>query len=162
MESLAKTTSEAVYFAIYNGHEAVLVDLVDCCQPVKAVSFVGAALQRGTIVPKKSDITVDVGGLSAEVTTVSVPYVNDLGVEVGALVVLAPSYRMNQNRVKTEIIPVLRGVMQRQRMHLREIMAEKILTIYPPTGREYPKYPHLVVGTSINRSKAVGLACSQS
>lgn len=162
MESIAGTVNEAVYFAKYNGLEAVLVDLVDCCQPIKAVSFVGAALQRGTIVTKTSNITVDIGGLSAEVITVSMPYVNDQGVEIGALVVLAPTYRMSQNRVKAEIIPVLRGVMQRQHMQLREILAENILTVYPPTGREYTRYPHLVVGTSTNRSKTVGMACSQN
>ncbi len=161
MESLAKTVNEAVYFAKYNDFEAVLVDLVDCSQPIKATSFVGATLPCGTTMPKTGDITVATGGLSAEVTTVSMPYVNEQGVVIGALVVLAPAYRMNHNRVQTEIIPALKGVVQRQHVQLHDILMEKIVSVYPPTGREYAKYPHLVVGTSAKSSKTVGFACSQ-
>jgi hypothetical protein len=90
------------------------------------------------------------------------PYVNQQGIVIGALVVLAPAYRMNQNRVQTEIIPALKGVMQRQHVHLHNILMEKIVSVYPPTGREHAKYPHLVVGASTKSSKTVGLACSQN
>ena len=118
METLAKTINEAVYFAKYSGVESVLVDFVDCSQPIKTASFIGAAIQlppvtRGTTVTKIGAITVNTGGLSSEITTVSIPYTSKLGVETGALVVLAPTYRMTPHRIKTEIVPTLRDVMQR-------------------------------------------------
>jgi DNA-binding IclR family transcriptional regulator len=165
MESLAKTINEAVYFAKYNGPEAVLADFVDCCQPIKATSFIGAAIQlppitRSAAVAKIGDIIVDTGSLSAEITTVSMPYVNEHGVEIGVLVVLAPAYRMTPNRINTEIIPVLRDAMQSQHMLLHDVLQEKLLPMYPPSGREHTKYPHLVSGTSTNRSEAAAMTRS--
>jgi DNA-binding IclR family transcriptional regulator len=166
MESLAWTTNEAVYFSKYTGTEAVLVDFVDCCQSIKATSFIGAAMQfppvtRGTAGAKCGDIIVDTGSLSAEVTTVSMPYVNEHGLEIGALVVLAPTYRMTPNRIKTEIIPALRDVMPHQHMQLHDIL-QNMLPMYPSTGHEYAKYPHLVSGTSTKKSEAGAMARSLS
>lgn len=85
MEELSKVINEAVYFAYYTADEAVLVDYVDCCHPIKATSFIGKAIQLpgninyvlcGNRVSKIGDISVDVGGLNSEITTVSIPFVN--------------------------------------------------------------------------------------
>ena len=165
MQSLAKSINEAVYFAKYNGHEAVLVDVIDCSQPIKASSFVGAAMLLPTITPgtamaKTGGVTVDTGGLSAEVTTVSMPYINEHGVAIGAIVVLAPTYRMTPNRIKTEIIPILTDVMQHQQVQLHDIPPEKLLPVAPSTGHEYARYPHLVSGTSTKRAETAWMARS--
>lgn len=153
MECLSKVINEAVYLAKYTGSEAVLVDFIDCCQPIKATSFVGAVLQipfvtHGNTVAKIGDIAVDTDGLSAEVTTVSMPYTNEYGVEIGALVVLAPTYRMTPHRIKTEIVPALRDVMLHKQLSLNDSLQEKFLSLLAPSGREYAKYPHLVAGMS--------------
>lgn len=165
MESLAKTINEAVYFAKYTGPEAVLVDFVDCSQPIKATSFVGVATQRqrvtpGTIVANIGDIVIDTNGLSAEITTVSMPYFNEYGVEIGSLVVLGPTYRMTQNRIKTEIIPALRDVTQRQQVQLHNNEPVRLLPVFSPVECEYGKYPYVVPGMYTKRSKAVEIARS--
>jgi DNA-binding IclR family transcriptional regulator len=163
MESIAKTINEAVYFAKYNGPEAVLVDFVDCCQPIKAASFIGAAIQLppvtfGTVAAKIGDVTVDIDGLSVEITTVSLPYVNGAGVAMGALVVVAPTYRMTPVRIKMEIVPVLRDVMQRQQLLQHEIMQEILVPMLPRAAHEYATYPRLVSGRSTKTIKAAGLS----
>lgn len=168
MENLSKTINEAVYLAKYNGNEAVLVDFVDCCHPIKATSFVGAAIQLpvpaavtlDNAVAIIRDITVDTKGLSAEITTVSIPYVNEQGVEMGALVVLAPTYRMTQNRITTEIIPALRDAMQRQQLQSHDSLQERVLSALPLAGRKYAKYPHLVSGMPNKTTETVGKTCS--
>lgn len=159
MANLAKTINEAVYFAKYIGPEAVLVDFVDCCQPIKSSSFVGAATQRqrvthGASVAKTGDITIDTGGLSAEITTVSMPYFNEHGVDIGSIVVLAPTYRMTPNRINTEIIPALRDVMQHQQVQSHDSEQVRLLPVLlSHAGREYAKYPHLVPGMRAKRPK---------
>jgi DNA-binding IclR family transcriptional regulator len=137
MESLAKIINEAVYFAKYSGPEAVLVDFIDCCQSIKAASFIGAAIQLPpvtcrTTVAKIGDITVDTEGLSSEITTVSMPYTSEQGVEMGALVVLAPTYRMTPHRITTEIVPALRDVMQRPQLQLHDSLQGRVVPVFPP------------------------------
>ncbi|MDD2735394.1 MAG: helix-turn-helix domain-containing protein [Desulfuromonadaceae bacterium] len=163
MESLAKTINEAVYFAKYTGPEAVLVDFVDCCHPIKSASFIGAAIKLppvtyGISVAKISDITVDINGLSAEITTVSLPYGNGEGVATGALVVVAPTYRMTPERIEMEIVPALRDVVQRQQLQLNKITQERLMPMLPPSVREFAAYPHLASGRLSKSAKAAGLS----
>ncbi len=165
METLSKSINEAVYFAKYNGYETILVDYVDCCQPIKAASFVGSKLQfptvaRGTAVSVIGDITIDTEGLFAEITTVSRPCFNGAGVAIGALVVLAPTYRMTPERIKTEIVPPLRDVMQCQKVQLHDSSHEGLVMMIPPVEHEYSKYAHLVPEIYTKRSRAVGIASS--
>ena len=161
MESLSKNINEAVYFAKYTGSTLVLVDFIDCCQPIKAASFVGAEFTLppvtcGTTVAKIGDITVDTECLSSEITTVSVPYVSELGVEIGALIVLAPTYRMTNQRIKTEIVPELRA-MQAQQAHLLGISQERerLMPVDPPSRFGYAKFSPLVTAISTKKSSAV-------
>lgn len=138
MEGLAKAFNEAVYFADCTSGEAVLVDYADCSHPVKAISFVGKAIQlpgstcfskSGGNVARIGDISVDVGGIDLSITTVSMPFINDKGVRTGALVVLAPTFRMPPERIKTEIVPALRAVMQRQQLPLSDFSPDKFLSV---------------------------------
>jgi|GEM_PF-1860516 len=164
MDSIAKLINEAVYFAKYNGTETVLVELIDCCQPIKAASFVGAAIHLPitttvtgeNAVANIGEITVDTESVSAEITAISMPYVNEQGVEIGALVVLAPTYRMPQSRIITEIIPAFRDVMQRKQLQLRNNLQNKLLPMSPPVGREYTKYQHPVSKMSTKIPERLG------
>jgi DNA-binding IclR family transcriptional regulator len=131
MEELVKIINEAVYFAHCADGEAVLVDYVDCCHSVKATSFVGTAIQlpdstkpiiSDNRVAKIGDISVDVDKIGLGISTVSMPFVNERGVEIGALVVLAPNFRMSKDRIKTEVVPALREVMQRKPLQFTKIM----------------------------------------
>lgn len=154
MEGLAKVVNEAVYFAYYTAGEAVLADYADCCHPVKAASFVGKAIQlpgssramSGSNVAMIGDITVDAGGLSLDITTVSMPFINDRCVEVGALVVLAPTFRMSLERIKTEIVPALREVMQRQQLHLSDGVPDGFLSLADRVEPGYVRQPSLDAG----------------
>jgi len=149
MESLSRVINEAVYFAKYDGFEAVLVDFVDCCQPIKATSFIGVAIplpleSRSTTVTKIGDINVETNGLFAEITTVSVPFVNGKGVEIGALVIVAPTYRMTQYRIKTEIVPALRDALPHHNSQTYHSLQEILLPMVKPARREYSSFNHLV------------------
>lgn len=137
MEELVKTVNEAVYFAHCKNGEAVLMDYVDCSQPVKAASFVGKAFHHhgstklvisGNSVVKTGDITVDVDNLGLDITTVFMPFYDNREFEMGALVVVAPTYRMSQNRIKTDIVPALRVVMQRESLSLPKITDEVLFS----------------------------------
>ena len=127
LEMLAKLFNEAVYFAHYSDGKAMLVDYVDCSQMIKATSFVGKTLQHpGNTnltsnengVTRIGGITVDVGGLDPDISTISVLIYNNIGVETGALVVLAPTFRMPLDRMKMEIVPALRNVMQQHPLQI--------------------------------------------
>lgn len=130
LKELAKLFNEAVYFADCKDGKAVFVDYVDCCHPVKATSFVGKIIQLqgsgtnvmfGNNVTGIGAITVDVGGADPDITTVAMPVVIDKTIGLGVLVVLAPSFRMPLDRIKTELVPVLREVMQRPALQLQNI-----------------------------------------
>lgn len=165
MEGLAKAINETVYFAYYTGGEAVLADYVDCCHPVKAASFVGKAIQlpdsannilSGNNVTMIGDVTVDTGGLNLDITTVSKPFINNKGVDVGALVVLAPTFRMPLERIKTEIVPALRKIMQRQQLKLPNSALDIFLPLDHPVELDYDRYSALVEKMTIKSDKALG------
>jgi hypothetical protein len=155
MELLAKTTTEAVYFACYMAGEALLVDYVDCMHPVKAASLVGKVLplsssakvvKKGKSAATLADVTVDVGGLDSDITTVSMPFTNDLGVEIGLLVVLAPTFRMSRERIETEIAPALKEVMRRQAVPTASIADGICQPSAHPVERGYGIQPILFSG----------------
>lgn len=157
MEGLAKIVNEAVYFAHFTDGEAVFVDYVDCCHSVKATSLVGTAIKlpdgaksviSGNSVAKIGDISVDVDTVCLGVTTVSMPFVGVKGIEAGALVVLAPTFRMSKDRIKTEIVPALREVMQRPPLQPTKIMNDIFLSSAHPVEWTYGIHPAVVSGMS--------------
>jgi DNA-binding IclR family transcriptional regulator len=72
--------------------------------------------------------------LGFDITTVSMSFGDDNGFEMGALVVLAPTYRMSKNRIKTEIVPALRDAMQRKQLYLSEIANDIFLPSAHPVA----------------------------
>lgn len=160
MEELVSAINEAVYFARYTGTEAVLVDFVDCSHPIKAASFVGKAIQfpvNANLVTREmgriGEVAIDVGGLNSEITTVSMHYAGTGGGGMGALVVLAPTFRMNQDRIRTEIVPALRAVLHRKEDQFSAIAHDRLLPVFPPVEHDYGRYPHVASVRGINADR---------
>lgn len=122
LAELAAVFDEAVYLASYSAGEMTLVDLKDCRQQIKAVSFVGRAIPLSDnaapatgagAAGRSGGITVAVGIPDPEITTIIATFANEDGATTGAFVVVAPTFRMPMDRVRGEIAPVLERVMQR-------------------------------------------------
>lgn len=154
MKSLVKVFNEAVYFAHYSAGEAVLVEFNDCCHSVKVTSLIGATIPlsnnselniSGQNIAKIGDITVDVGGVNPDVTTVSIPFDNYKGLEIGAIVVLAPTFRMSLDRIKAEIVPALRDVMQRHQLQQHNTTNKRFLSYAHSDERTYGEFSSLGV-----------------
>ncbi len=119
MAELAKRLDEAVYLASYSNGTALLQDMIDCRQAVKATSFVGSALpglqkiekQSAALPPSKQKLIAGVQvaeeALDLEITTVSAEFGDSGNSSAGALVVLAPSFRMTPERIRSDIAPAL-------------------------------------------------------
>lgn len=118
LREIAELTNESAYLAFMGNEEMLFVDFADCSHPIKVASLVGRsmALPRPAALAAcaMGDIMVDAGGLDSEVTVVIAPIdCIDSTSRRGALVVVAPSSRMELMRIKTEIIPALRTVLMR-------------------------------------------------
>jgi DNA-binding IclR family transcriptional regulator len=122
LRDVADLLNEATYYAQIDRNSLLLVDFVDNRRPVKVASLVG----RSIVVPNvpmrhvqlltiddRGDIMVDVGGFDPEVTAVIAPIDVQIKGKNWALVVVTPSNCMSIERIKSEIIPALRTVMQR-------------------------------------------------
>lgn len=148
MENLAKRHDEAVYMTVLRGDEVVFLDMVDCDQPIKAMSFVGEkfpfftnaagkvikALEtrelpdwlsqkrrgRAQQVPNpeklaselleirsNGGVAIDNGGLGEGISSVAVAVKDYAGKVIGAITLLAPSFRMMRERIENEIVPSL-------------------------------------------------------
>jgi DNA-binding IclR family transcriptional regulator len=111
MIELAARLNEAVYLATMLGTEAMFQEMIDCRQPIKIESFVGSRFSFPDVAFTGSasesfhveGLPVYVAEQNEEVTTVSAPLSDDSGTITGALVVLAPTFRMPAERIRSEI-----------------------------------------------------------
>jgi DNA-binding IclR family transcriptional regulator len=125
MVELAGRLNEAVYLATYKNGTALFQDMVDCTQIIKSASFVGADLpwlQEAGTQPapsfqakhlSHSGVTVVEGSLDPELTTVSAEFSDSLYLPAGALVVVAPTFRMSVERIRSDVTPALLAGVQR-------------------------------------------------
>jgi DNA-binding IclR family transcriptional regulator len=122
MKNVTDLVNESTYYACVGDNELLLVDYVDCCRPVKVVPLVGnlvkfPSVSANFVQPKGLDAIGDImltsDGFGPDVTAVIARIDNNVGIGRGALVVVAPSCRMQMERIKTEIVPALRTVLQR-------------------------------------------------
>jgi DNA-binding IclR family transcriptional regulator len=83
--------------------------LPELCARNRAVSAMPdiATLERELNVIKETGVAVDTGGLGDDIVSVAVAVKDYAGMIVGALTLLAPSFRMVTARVEQEIIPSL-------------------------------------------------------
>ena len=134
MERLAFECDEAVYLAVPREHEILFLDMADTSQQVKAVSLVGTrfplhetaagkvilaspvehfnydapalnAEEKRAILEKGG--CIDRGILGDDVTSVAVPILDPHNQHIGALVVVAPDFRLDAARIQQQILPRL-------------------------------------------------------
>lgn len=136
LAELAEVFGEDVYLASYSAGEATLVDLIGCRQQIKAVSLVGKTIRladdakpasEGKATGNIGGITVGVGVPDQEVTTVMATFADDDGAATGAFVVVAPTFRMPMDRVRTEIAPVLEQVMRRMALKPTNAISDPLM-----------------------------------
>jgi len=116
MVDLSKSIDEAVYLTKKIKGSETFIDMVDCSRTVKAKSFVGRAFagpklnttsgQSGNVEVIQG-VTVCIGALDPDITTVSIEIASYGGQATGSLVVLAPSFRLPLATIKAEVIPAL-------------------------------------------------------
>jgi len=129
LESLAVQLDEAVYFARPDSKGLVMTDMVDCRQKVRGRSMVGTLLCGGT----DEGVTVSHGGIDPELTTVAMTLKNCSGMVSGALVIVGPTFRLSDERIGDEIIPLLQRSMRQLPMFTavekkREPVVLRVLT----------------------------------
>jgi len=135
MEKLVRTANETVYLTVRRGQEVLFFDMVDTTQQVKIISLVGrryplAATTAGFIhlafdaaaeTPDKDaglaeELTrvhtqghrLDVGSLGDGVTALAIPLFGNSGKLCGGLCMVGPEFRMQQQRIETELLPALK------------------------------------------------------
>lgn len=133
LKEVADLLNETTYYAQMDSNKVVLVDFVDNSRPVKVASLVGRSIEVPNVlmrhaqspnVDDRGDTLVDVGGFDPEVTAVIAPIDVQINGKRGALVVVAPSICMSIERIKSEIIPALRTVMQRHSLSRSKVQIQ--------------------------------------
>jgi len=134
MERLAHTCDEAVYLAVPRDDQVLFLDMVDTSQQVKTVPLVGQRFplketaagkailatsptcSSQTLVkltPDESRSIIERGGcidhgvLGEDISSVAVPIAAPNDAHLGALVVVAPDFRMDAGRIQSKILPQL-------------------------------------------------------
>jgi DNA-binding IclR family transcriptional regulator len=134
LREVADLLNEATYYAQIDRNSLLLVDFVDNRRPVKVASLVGRSIALPNVpvryvqllkIDDKGDIMVDVSGFDPEVTAVIAPIdVQNIDGKRGALVVIAPHCFMAIERIKSEIIPALRKVIQRHSLSRSKVQIQ--------------------------------------
>jgi len=132
MERLAHDCGEAVYLAVPRNSAVLFLDMVDTPQQVKTVPLAGQRFPVRETAAGKAILStpgpenpsmplspeenrailerggcIDHGVLGDGVTSVAVPILGPAGEHLGALVVVAPEFRMSPARIDAEILPLL-------------------------------------------------------
>lgn len=134
MVRLAHDCDEAVYLAVPRDNEVLFLDMVDTSQQVKTIPLVGQRFPiketaagkailansaehlnaaAASLNPQENRSIIELGGcidhniLGAEIASVAVPLADPNNQHLGALVVVAPDYRMDAGRISSEIMPLL-------------------------------------------------------
>jgi len=115
MDELRNRINETVYFAYSEPDgQLLLLNCADCHQKVKVTPLIGRSIMaESKCLATFSDITVEVGGIDPHVTIVMAKIGNHSTHMQGALVVVAPSFRMPMSRINAEIAPALWEILQR-------------------------------------------------
>jgi len=157
MVELAATLNEAVYLATMVGTEAMFQEMVDCHHPIKTASFIGSRFPFpcaadagcGSTQFDVAGIRIYVNELKEEATTVSAPLVDRSGTIAGALVVLAPTFRMPMERISSEILVPISAAAQQLSRKLGTTAGHVVQTRIQPQSLEYSvKYPDIVATAS--------------
>lgn len=140
LKDVTDRVNESTYFARLGDMDMLLVDFVECSRPVRVESLVGRSVRfpsplGNSVQPNSLDVIGDIlvtnDGFGPGVTAVIAQIDCRVGLGHGALVVVAPTCRTPMERIKTEIVPALRTVMQ---LHLLSDLKE----IIPVTAHRMP------------------------
>lgn len=121
LKDVTDLINESTYYANIVEKELLLVGFADCSRLVRVASLVGKSVKFPSVsadsAQSKSldvigDIMLTTEGFGPDVTAVIAPIDCRVGTGQGAFVVVAPTCRMQIERIKTEIVPALRAVMQ--------------------------------------------------
>lgn len=134
MERLAFKCDEAVYLAVPRDDQVLFLDMVDTSQQVKTITLVGQRFSiketaagkailatagnhldtdKLGLTPDENRAIVDNGGaidhgvLGEDIASVAVPVSDTNDDHLGALVVVAPDFRMGADRIHDQILPLL-------------------------------------------------------
>ncbi|MBU5613819.1 helix-turn-helix domain-containing protein [Geomonas azotofigens] len=113
LRELALLLNEEVYLARKRDGQTMLVAVANSRQKVTVRSYLGLLLPEPPGCPAIEGAQVTEGVLDPEITTVAVDLPPFGDGEFGALVVVAPTFRMAPERVRTEVIPALRKTVGR-------------------------------------------------
>jgi DNA-binding IclR family transcriptional regulator len=150
LAELAAAFNEAVYLATIMGTEAMFLEMVDCHHPIKTGSFIGSRFPFPGVTdagsgPRKFEVAgicIYVNELNEEATTVSAPLVDSSGKTVGALVVLAPTFRMPMERISSEMIVPVSAAARELSRKLGTTAGHAVQACIQPQSMNYPvKYP---------------------
>lgn len=147
LEKLARQLNEDVYLARKVYGQATFVAKVKSLQKVTIRSYIGSVFREAPVENNEfmdchevvNGITVSVGAIDPEITTVAINIPACVKREWGALVVVAPTFRMPLERVRTDVIPVLDEIV-RQMGHLQ---AESARRTFPLQHKKKPAKDHL-------------------
>ncbi len=130
METLAEKVSEAVYLAIPDENDLLLVEMVDSSQKIRVMSLVGKRFSldqfsAGKVImahnAKSNDLCcslkvivdqgayVDFGAVGEGVGCLAVPVFNAQGSACSSLCILVPEFRLSTDRIENELLPLLKG-----------------------------------------------------
>lgn len=137
IEKLARSCNEAIYLAVPQNNEILLLDMVDTTQQVKIVPLLGnrypiSGPSAGRIILAhsnshlKSCSTSSLSGLETELPSIhkqgyscdfgqfgegiasaAVPLFEEQGNVVGSLCLIGPEFRLSQDKLRREILPPL-------------------------------------------------------
>lgn len=136
MEELAMACNEAVYLAVAQDQELLLLDMVNTTQRVAVISLIGnrypldntaaGKIAKACKLPQKglsaeSEPLPDSGALAIEqrglsvdfdtlgngITSITVPFFNQQGGIPGFLCLVGPQFRFSEERINHELIPRL-------------------------------------------------------
>ena len=137
MAQLARQCEETIYLVVQRGHEALFMEMADNDQKVKVVPLTSQRFQldgcasgriflafdqlnaellahRPHLVEeisqcKKQHFCIDHNGVGEGSTCMAVPLFETGGILAGCLALIAPSFRMDDNRINKELLPALRA-----------------------------------------------------
>lgn len=124
METLAKTSGEAIYLAIPGENDFLFLEMVESPQQVRVMPLAGKrfALHQfsaGKVflehIPNSNNqrssqsqgAFVDHGAVGEGITSLAVPILNAQGLACASLCLLAPEFRLNDHRIKNVLLPQL-------------------------------------------------------
>lgn len=130
MRRLGEATREAVYLGTVADGEALLIDFEESVQKVRTINCLGKVFMvtDGNLVEEAAGYRIYAAhdSLLGDVTTLSVVFSDNFRSHPVALILVAPSCRISQQRIVAELLPIIAG-------HARNYV--ETFGVLSPTGK---------------------------